>query len=152
MRDCENCKHRVMKVEVGKGTPPEHFWGCECWECEFEPTTKKDLAVDCVARQDVERYIEGFINEYTPRKELEFINLELDGLKHLPSVTPQEPKTGHWIIYNYPGHECVYCSSCKEEYYEDDLYLGGSDFPKYCPNCGCAMVESQESEDKECLI
>ena len=30
MRDCENCKHRVMKVEVGKGTPPEHFWGCEC--------------------------------------------------------------------------------------------------------------------------
>ena len=61
----------------------------------------------------------------------------------------QEPKTGQWIIYNYPGHECVYCSSCKEEYYEDDLYMGGSDFPKYCPNCGCRMVEPQESEDKE---
>ena len=58
----------------------------------------------------------------------------------------QEPKTGQWIIYNYPGHECVYCSSCKEEYYEEDLYIGGSDFPKYCPNCGCRMVEPQESE------
>ena len=61
---------------------------------EQEPTTKNNLGVDCVARQDVERYIEGFINEYTPREELEFINLELDGLKHIPSVTPQEPK---WI-------------------------------------------------------
>ena len=58
---------------------------------EQEPTTKKDLGVDCVARQDVERYIEGFVNEYTPKEELEFINLELDGLKHIPSVTPQEP-------------------------------------------------------------
>lgn len=40
-RDCENCKHRVMKVEVGKGTSHEHFWGCECWECEFEPKEKE---------------------------------------------------------------------------------------------------------------
>ena len=62
----------------------------------LEPTTKNDLGVDCVARQDVERYIEGFINEYTSKEELEFINLELDGLKHIPSVTPQEPIT--WIV------------------------------------------------------
>lgn len=61
---------------------------------EQEPTTKNDLAVDCVARQDVKEYIEGFINEYTPKEELEFINLELDGLKHISSVTPQEPR---WI-------------------------------------------------------
>ncbi len=60
------------------------------FDYEQEPTTKNDLGVDCVARQDVERYIEGFINEYTPREELEFINLELDGLKHIPSVTQQE--------------------------------------------------------------
>ena len=59
---------------------------------EQEPTTKNDLGVDCVARQDVERFIEGFINEYTPEEELEFINLELDGLKHLPPATPQELK------------------------------------------------------------
>lgn len=58
----------------------------------------------------------------------------------LPSVTQ---KSGKWIIYNYPGHECVYCSNCKTEYYEDDLYLGGSEFPKYCPECG-AKMESEE--------
>lgn len=54
MRDCENCKHRVMKVEVGKGTSSEHFWGCECCECEFEPTTKDDLAVDFISKQAIE--------------------------------------------------------------------------------------------------
>ena len=61
---------------------------------EQETTTKNNLGVDRVARKDVERYIEGFINEYTSREKLEFINLELDGLKHIPSVTPQEPR---WI-------------------------------------------------------
>ena len=60
------------------------------------------MKIDCISRQDVERYIEGFINEYTPREELEFINLELDGLKHIPSVTPQEPQTFKW------------CTDCKE--------------------------------------
>ena len=58
-------------------------------------TTKNDLGVDCIARQDVERFIEGFINEYTPKEELEFINLELDGLKHIPSTTPQQYQEEH---------------------------------------------------------
>lgn len=42
-RDCQNCKHRIMKVEIGKGTPPEHFWGCELWECEFEQNIEKTI-------------------------------------------------------------------------------------------------------------
>lgn len=64
-------------------------------------------------------------------------------LEQLPSVTRQ---TGEWICYNYPAHECVYCSNCKTEYYENDLYLGGSEFPNFCPNCGARMFEPQESE------
>ena len=58
----------------------------------------------------------------------------------LPSVTRQ---AGEWIVYNYPAHECVYCSKCKTEYYECDLYLGGSEFPNFCPNCGAKMQESE---------
>ena len=61
----------------------------------------------------------------------------LERLKKLPSVTVRQ--SGEWIIYNYPAHECVYCSKCKTEYYENDLYLGGSEFPNFCPNCGCRM-------------
>ena len=100
---------------------------------EQEPTTKKDLGVDCVARQDVERYIEGFVNEYTPKEELEFINLELDGLKHIPSVTPQEPKTGHWKPYLKEGLR-YQCSACDSRF----------DTPwEYCPHCGAKMAESE---------
>ena len=91
MRDCENCKHRVMKVEVGKGTPPEHFWGCECWECEFEPTTKNDLGVDCISRQAVIGTIydnkSDFKNDFAQ-------GFFADKIRELPSVTPQEPR---WI-------------------------------------------------------
>lgn len=36
-RDCENCQHHVMTIRVGDGNPPQHIWGCESWNCEFEP-------------------------------------------------------------------------------------------------------------------
>ena len=74
----------------------------------------------------------------TSRSTIEIKAKLIPMIQGMPSVTPSRPR-GHWIIYNYPGHECVYCSNCKEEYYEDDLYMGGSDFPKYCPNCGAEM-------------
>lgn len=47
----------------------------------------------------------------------------------------------HWREYLFPAHEHVYCSHCNEEYYEDDLLLGGNDFPNYCPHCGAKMDE-----------
>ena len=108
---------------------------------EQEPTTKNDLGVDCVARQDVERYIEGFVNEYTPKEELEFINLELDGLKHIPSVTPQEPKTGHWIKgYTFPDGAYWKCDKCNE--------LIKVKIPmRYCNNCGAKMAETEAHND-----
>ena len=83
-------------------------------------------------------------------------------IEQLPSVIPQEPcddmltayamgvyagqepKTGHWIYIcnsEVNGLKIVECSSCGKRTY-------GSG--KYCPNCGCRMVEPQESECKEC--
>ena len=105
-----------------------------------EPTTKNDLGVDCVARHDVERFIEGFINEYTPEEELEFINLELDGLKHLPPATPQEQKIGHWTTVLH--EEILFCSECHQRLVDEQTYIS----LHYCPNCGARMVEPQESE------
>lgn len=80
------------------------------------------------------------------------------------SVTPQEPKIGHWIGTRRVGcgfgeykeyivpikdgivTDSCHCSECGE-------WLTGSDeyecYGNYCPNCGARMVESQESEDKE---
>ena len=64
-----------------------------------------------------------------------------DDIISLPSATSQ-PKTGRWISlddfrgkYNENG---FMCSECGEH----------SDFEEnFCPNCGCRMVELQESEE-----
>lgn len=65
---------------------------------------------------------------------------QIKAIENMPSVTPQEPRKGHWIEH---PHECginweysMYeCSEC-HEWAEDD-----SDF---CPNCGADMREEQE--------
>ena len=62
-------------------------------------------------------------------------------LDELPSVNPQEPKTGHWIKYGIPrcGEQHYKCTNC-DEYFNFGLY---SDYYKkafkYCPNCGAEM-------------
>lgn len=61
-----------------------------------------------------------------------------DVIENLPS-TQSERKTGRWILWNYPGEECARCSACGEEYDQMDLYIGGNDYPNYCPNCGAYM-------------
>ena len=61
----------------------------------------------------------------------------------LPSVNPQEPKTGYWV--ELPTHESqsglpwYECSECNSERCIAVL----RDF-KYCPNCGAKMAESEE--------
>ena len=65
------------------------------------------------------------------------------GIHALPSVNPQEPKTGHWIdTGDYPTgtYVNVECSCC----HEYSLEKGD-----YCPNCGAKMVEPQESDEQE---
>ena len=67
-----------------------------------------------------------------------------------------EPKTGHWIDDNENEIDAQYgrhlykCSKCNEY---ADMFVGGTEDwwdiekPNYCPNCGCRMVEPQESEE-----
>ena len=49
----------------------------------------------------------------------------------------QEPKTGRWIKSSIGGAKI--CSICQ-------AHMGLSSF-KFCPNCGCRMVDPQESEE-----
>lgn len=53
--------------------------------------------------------------------------------KAVLTITPQEPKTGHWI-------RCK-CDKCGYE-------VQPWNTTNYCPNCGAKMVEPQESEEK----
>ena len=59
----------------------------------------------------------------------------IDRLMDLPSVNQQEPKTGHWIEREHGG---VKCSKCLIVFARPSIF---------CPNCGCRMVEPQESEE-----
>ena len=71
----------------------------------------------------------------------------------LSSVNPQEPKTGHWVKYDKEyfttkrltpvTHSIRECSECHTEIAD---FCGEM---RFCPNCGCRMVESQESEVQE---
>ena len=61
----------------------------------------------------------------------------------------QEPRKGHWISRWYAGHDLHFhvCSECNEEF-SCDMETGISiDNYRYCPNCGCRMVDPQKSED-----
>lgn len=51
-----------------------------------------------------------------------------------PPVTPKH-RTGYWID-EFGGCECSECGGLEAGYYD------------YCPNCGCRMTESQESEEQ----
>ena len=72
------------------------------------------------------------------------LNIRLDEIiKKLPSVRPQEPKTGSWIknAEEWDNTNPPYiCSEC------GNAHLRKTD---YCDQCGCRMVEPQEREDKE---
>ena len=84
--------------------------------------------------------------KYDENKLKELVN------KVVLTVTPQEPRKGHWISHRehcenlgvIPSGLGAYewCSECDcgidvREWHRNNY--------NYCPNCGCRMVESQES-------
>ena len=66
------------------------------------------------------------------------LNTIRGNLRAFPTIDP-ERKTGKWIEYLEPGCENCHCDVCGTQWYPEDLYLGGNDFPKYCPECGAQM-------------
>ncbi len=58
-------------------------------------------------------------------------------VNNIPSEEPE--RTGRWVLWNEPGCEYAKCTACGEMYDQDDLYIGGNDYPKFCPNCGAKM-------------
>lgn len=109
-----------------------------------EPTTKNDSGVDTDKLiADCEKMSFDFELFGRPTKAL-LLDAVKNIVKDLPSVTPQEPKTGHWMGDSY-GYICSNCEHSLNDLAQSMDYISFSK-PKYCPNCGAKMVEPQESE------
>ncbi|WP_034452479.1 zinc ribbon domain-containing protein [Butyrivibrio sp. AE2032] len=108
-------------------------------EEEQESTTKNDLGVeDCVSRAEVLKLMKD--NWHTHNGDWA-MQESMDDIRALPSVTLQEPKTGHWSHDGSHWKNRFICSECGYKLFDEPT--------NYCPNCGAKMVEPQESEDKE---
>lgn len=71
-------------------------------------------------------------------------NVAIEQLKELGYGFGEKPKTGHWIEKDgFDGDTYYDCSECGESWttIEGTPWNNGM---KYCPNCGCRMVEPQE--------
>lgn len=70
-----------------------------------------------------------------------------DVYKALEAVPSADRPQGEWIR-TFDGNEWYwYCSNCKEEWYEEDLWMGGNEFPHFCPNCGARMKGADDETD-----
>ncbi len=122
----------------------------EAYQLEYEPTTKNDLGVDeCVNKQAVLNKILKF--SVTDGRSVSVVGLWTE-VNELPSVTPQEPRKGHWISHSEHCKQNNLLPSGLGSYFwcsECDCGVDSKVFHRvnynYCPNCGCKM----ESEDKE---
>ena len=120
-----------LKDTMFFGDDPAYAFEIEDIKLEQEPTTKNNLGVDCISRDDVRDVMQEL---WGTSGEL------MDRLMALPPATPQEPRKGHWTC----DRANVRCSCCGKGY--KDFY-GKARIASYnyCPNCGAKM----ESEDQE---
>lgn len=105
--------------------------------CPYEAKIEQEHCEDAISRQAVlERIKREEEILYTPTG----MNYLIRVIKGIPPVTPQ-PKTGHWISH--------YDQDAKEGWYECDCCHTERAFnTKFCPDCGCRMVEPQEERER----
>ena len=76
--------------------------------------------------------------------ELPNIAISRDNFEKMKPYEQPKRKKGRWVECNFPGQEHVFCSQCKEDFYDDDLRMGRNDYPNFCPNCGADMRGGDE--------
>lgn len=84
---------------------------------------------DCIRREAVINLINHSLCDLKRDGDKQiFVNT----INSLPPVTPQEPKTGHWIETS----EGTVCSECGKYPYDDGEYHIANWSSAFCPNCG----------------
>jgi hypothetical protein len=120
----------------------------EAYDMAIEALEQKPCD-DCISRealrQKLQKRHDFFVNAYGSFKDMPLndkarvdeISSCIAEVVNAPSVTPQ-PKTGRWM-HPYKLDIACECSECH-------IQMPITKSFNYCPNCGCRMVEPQESE------
>ena len=134
--DEQSVYERAYKEGYDKGWSDGNF----CGKHEQEPTTKNDLGVDCISRDEVCRYVAEFVNhEFSTREEEELIDNIITGIERMPSVTPKiKPRKGEWLRMSDLSeqeddrYKCSRCGNVIHHKNKMDLYT----FNSWCGRCG----------------
>jgi hypothetical protein len=103
------------------------------WLKELKQLREQEPSDDCISREDALMCLTGEWTEPTD----ELIHRFIRRIKNLPSVNPQEPKTGHWIYDN--DTNTWRCDKCGETpktmgYVGTDKFM--AEHFKFCNHCG----------------
>ena len=116
----------------------------------YHKFNKSEPCEDAVSRDAVIDALSEYVSleEYEDNSHTFTVKPLIKRIVKLPSIT-QKLKTGHWIEKDgFDGDVYYDCSECGESWATIEGTPWDNEW-KYCPNCGCRMVEPQESEDKE---
>lgn len=137
----------IVRTECAFYMPP-HIEPDNCGNYVVQDsTTKNDLGVDCISRAYLYNRIKGIdhdedyeCDEFGGSK-ITYHTCDWDEvlreIEDAPSVTPQEPKIGHWRPI-YQGDEIIdyRCSKCEF----GNTFGKSTHGMNYCPHCGAKMV------------
>ena len=98
---------------------------------------KNSKKLDCISRADAIKAIQDKAKKLTNEDTINGLCGAVAILFDLPSVTPQEPRKGHWIEHprtkELRFHHIYECSACKTQIIGNRYNVGNY---KYCPHCG----------------
>ena len=155
LKEYRNCLFGILAEPIDMAIEAlEQNESAEEWYKLFVEKLEQEPSGDAISRQAVFEQINCWIGsgEYRYTNATHYL---MERVKHISPIK-QEPPTGHWMrktkvdgVYDIAGVKTwgikCQCDRC------DFTTIVVEDFGyyKYCPNCGCRMVEPQESEDKE---
>jgi len=112
------------------------------------PSVNPQPCEDAISRQAVQDYIANYLSQYLYNDVREAVEVIDEYIGELPSVN--STKTGHWILSDDGLYRPI-CDKCGAHPWKGYIPTveEATEVFKYCPNCGCRMVEPQERSDKE---